>query len=198
MTGAVDQRALDQLFRKARSHNGWKDSAVSDAQLHAIYEILKWGPTTSNSQPQRILFLRTQKEKDRLKPAMSASNQEKTITAPVVAILAYDLKYWEHIERFYPIVAKSYMERSRADAAFTAQTAFRNATLQSAYFIIAARALGLDCGPMSGFDNAKVDAEFFPDGQWKSNFLCAIGEGDPAKLRQRYERFEFDDVCKIL
>ncbi len=198
MKGAVDERALDQLFRSARSHNGWKDAPVSDVQLRALYEIVKWGPTTSNSQPQRILFLRTAKEKERLKPSMSPSNQEKTITAPVVAILAYDLKYWEHIERFYPIVAKSYMERSRTDAAFTAQTAFRNATLQAGYFIIAARALGLDCGPMSGFDNAKVDAEFFPDGQWKSNFLCALGEGDPAKLRQRYGRFEFDDVCKIL
>jgi 3-hydroxypropanoate dehydrogenase len=198
MTPVIEDKALDQLFRAARSHNGWKDTPVSDVHLRALYEIVKWGPTTSNSQPQRILFLRTQKEKDRLKPAMSPSNQEKTITAPVVAILAYDLKYWEHIERFYPIVAKSYMERSRTDAAFTAQTALRNATLQGAYFIIAARALGLDCGPMSGFDNAKVDAEFFPDGQWKSNFLCGIGEGDPAKLRQRYDRFEFDDVCRIL
>jgi 3-hydroxypropanoate dehydrogenase len=198
MFKTISDDALDRLFRSARSHNGWKDAPVSDVQLRALYEIMKWGPTTSNSQPQRILFLRTQKEKDRLKPAMSQSNQEKTITAPVVAILAYDLKYWEHIERFYPIVAKSYMERSRTDAAFTAQTAFRNATLQGGYFIIAARALGLDCGPMSGFDNAKVDAEFFPDGQWKSNFLCAIGEGDSAKLRQRYARFEFDDVCRIL
>ena len=198
MTGVVDERVLDQLFREARSHNGWKDTPVNDVQLRALYEIMKWGPTTSNSQPQRTLFLRTQKEKDRLKPAMSASNQEKTITAPVVAILAYDLKYYEHIERFYPIVAKSYMERSRTDAAFTEKTAFRNASLQGAYFIIAARALGLDCGPMSGFDNAKVDAEFFPDGQWKSNFLCAIGQGDPEKLRARYGRFEFDDVCRIL
>ena len=198
MFKTISDDALDQLFRSARSHNGWKDKPVSDVLLRALYEIMKWGPTTSNSQPQRILFLRTQAQKDRLKPAMSASNQEKTITAPVVAILAYDLKYWEHIERFYPIVAKSYMERSRTDAAFTALTAFRNATLQAGYFIIAARALGLDCGPMSGFDNAKVDAEFFPEGQFKSNFLCSIGTGDPAKLKPRYGRFEFDQVCKIL
>jgi 3-hydroxypropanoate dehydrogenase len=198
MNPTIDDRALDQLFRSARSHNGWKDTPVSDAQLRALYDLMKWGPTTSNSQPQRILFLRSPAQKDRLKPAMTPSNQEKTITAPVVAILAYDLHYYEHIERFYPVVSKSYMERSRSDRAFTDETAFRNASLQGAYFIIAARALGLDCGPMSGFDNKKVDAEFFPDGRWKSNFLCAIGSGDPAKLRPRFGRFDFDEVCRIL
>ena len=198
MKPSIGDAALDQLFRAARSHNGWQSDPVSDATLRQLYDIVKWGPTTSNSQPQRILLLRTQAAKERLAPAMSKSNQEKTLTAPVVAILAFDLKYYEHIERFYPIVAKSYMERSRTDSAFTEQTAFRNASLQGAYFIIAARALGLDCGPMSGFDNAKVDAEFFPDGQWKSNFLCAIGRGDPEKLRPRYGRFEFDEVCQLL
>lgn len=198
MFKTISDDALDRLFRSARSHNGWKDVPVSDVQLRALYEIMKWGPTTSNSQPQRILFLRTQKEKERLKPAMSPSNQEKTITAPVVAILAYDLKFYEHIQRFYPPVAASYLERLAKEPAFAEPIAFRNATLQGGYFIIAARALGLDCGPMSGFDNAKVDAEFFPDRQWKSNFLCGIGEGDPAKLRSRYSRFEFDDVCRIL
>jgi 3-hydroxypropanoate dehydrogenase len=194
----IDDQALDQLFRAARSHDGWKDTPVSDVQLRALYEIMKWGPTTANSQPQRILFLRTQKEKDRLKPAMSASNQEKTITAPVVAILAYDLRFYEHILRFNPQASASYLERLTKEPQLAEKTSFRNATLQGGYFIIAARALGLDCGPMSGFDNAKVDAEFFPDGQWKSNFLCAFGQGDTEKLRPRYGRFEFDDVCRIL
>jgi 3-hydroxypropanoate dehydrogenase len=198
MFKTISDGALDQLFRSARSHNGWKDAPVSDVQLRALYEIMKWGPTTSNLQPQRILFLRTQKEKERLKPAMSKNNQEKTITAPVLAILAYDLKFYEHIQRFNQPVSASYLDRLSKDPAFAEPIAFRNATLQGGYFIIAARAIGLDCGPMSGFDNAKVDAEFFPDGQWKSNFLCGIGEGDPAKLKPRYDRFEFDKVCRIL
>ncbi len=198
MFKTISDDGLDQLFRSARSHNGWKDTPVSDVQLRALYEIMKWGPTTSNSQPQRILFLRSQAQKERLKPAMSKNNQEKTITAPAVAILAYDLKFYEHMQRFYPEGSASYLERLAKEPTFAGPIAFRNATLQGGYFIIAARAIGLDCGPMSGFDNAKVDAEFFPDGQWKSNFLCAIGEGDPAKLRQRYERFAFDDVCRIL
>jgi 3-hydroxypropanoate dehydrogenase len=198
MKRSIGDQALDQLFRQARSHSGWKDEPVSDALLRELYEVAKWGPTTSNSQPQRILFLRTQAAKDRLKPAMVPANQLKTITAPVVAVLAYDLKYYEHIERFFPGVSKSYMKLSRTDAGFAAETAFRNATLQGAYLIIAARALGLDCGPMSGFDNAKVDAEFFPDGQCKSNFICSLGHGDPEKLRPGFARFEFDEVCRLL
>jgi 3-hydroxypropanoate dehydrogenase len=133
-----------------------------------------------------------------LAPALSRSNREKTLTAPVVAILAYDPNYFEHIERFNPTISKSYMQLSRSDRAFTDTTALRNASLQGAYFMLAARALGLDCGPMSGFDNAKVDAEFFPDGRFKSNFLCGIGRGDPGKLKPPFRRFEFDEVCKIL
>jgi 3-hydroxypropanoate dehydrogenase len=198
MTSAIDERALDQLFRAARSHDGWEDAPVDDAQLRAIYDLMKWGPTTANSQPQRILFLRSQAAKERLAPALSRSNREKTLTASAVAILAYDLNYFEHIERFNPTISKSYMQLSRSDRAFSDMTALRNASLQGAYFMLAARALGLDCGPMSGFDNAKVDAEFFPDGRFKSNFLCSIGRGDPAKLKPRFGRFEFDEVCKIL
>jgi 3-hydroxypropanoate dehydrogenase len=198
MKQPIDDAALDQLFREARSHDGWQDEPVSDATLRALYDLLKWGPTTSNSQPQRILFLRTREAKERLAPALSRTNQQKTLTAPVVAILALDRRYYEHIERLFPTVTKSYMELSRTDAAFSEQTALRNASLQGAYFIIAARALGLDCGPMSGFSNAKVDAEFFPDGQWKSNFLCALGRGDPEKLPPRFARFEFDEVCRLL
>jgi 3-hydroxypropanoate dehydrogenase len=198
MKPSIGDAALDQLFRAARSHDGWTSEPVSDATLRQLYDIVKWGPTTSNSQPQRVLFLRTPAAKARLAPALSRSNQEKTLTAPVVAILAYDVRYYEHIERLNPRVSKSYMELSRTNPAFTAQTALRNASLQGAYFIIAARALGLDCGPMSGFDNAKVDAEFFPDGRFKSNFLCAIGVGDAAKLRPPYIRFEFDEVCQLL
>jgi 3-hydroxypropanoate dehydrogenase len=198
MNRSIDDAALDQLFRAARSHDGWLSEPVSDALLRRLYELMKWGPTTSNAQPQRIVFLRTPAAKARLAPAMSRSNQEKTLTAPVVAILAFEPRYWEHIERFNPRVSKSYMELSRSNRTFTEETALRNASLQGAYFIIAARALGLDCGPMSGFDNAKVDAEFFPDGRWKSNFLCAIGRGDPAKLRPRLERFDFDEACRLL
>jgi 3-hydroxypropanoate dehydrogenase len=172
------------------------DEPVTDAQLHAIYEIMKHGPTTANSQPQRIVFLRSPEAKQRLAPALSKTNRDKTLAAPVVAIFAYDLKFSEHLDRFYHVAgAKNWYTTT---AALNESTAFRNATLQAAYFIIAARALGLDCGPMSGFDNAKVDAEFFSDGQLKSNFLCNLGRGDPGKLPAVNARFAFDEVCKII
>ena len=192
----VCDAALDTLFRKARSHGVFAPDSVSDAQLHTIYEIMKHGPTTANSQPQRILFLRSAAAKARLAPALSAINREKTLAAPVVAIFAYDLKFPDHLPRFYhnPDARKWYTKTPE----HTAETAFRNASLQAAYFIIAARAIGLDCGPMSGFDNAKVDAEFFPDGQLKSNFLCNFGKGDPSKLPPVNPRFGFEEVCRII
>jgi len=192
----ISDAALDILFRKARSHGVFEPDSVSDAQLHAIHEIMKHGPTTANSQPQRIIFLRSQEAKARLAPALSATNREKTLAAPVVAIFAYDLKFPDHLPRFYhnPDAKKWYTKTPE----HTQETAFRNASLQAAYFMIAARSLGLDCGPMSGFDNAKVDAEFFPDGQLKSNFLCNLGKGDPSKLPPVNPRFAFDEVCRII
>jgi len=196
MADKVTDAALDTLFRKARSYGTFASEQVSDAQLHAIYEIMKHGATTANSQPQRIVFLRSEAAKQRLAPALSKTNRDKTLAAPVVAIFAYDLKFSEHLDRFYHVPgAKNWYTTTPQ---LNESTAFRNASLQAAYFMIAARALGLDCGPMSGFANAKVDAEFFPDGQLKSNFLCNLGKGDPSKLPPVNPRFAFDEVCKIL
>ena len=193
---AISDSALDVLFRKARSYNAFEPGTISDATLRELYELMKWGPTTANSQPQRILFLRSQAAKNRLAPALSKANSDKTLAAPVVAILAFDLKFYEHLPRmFHNPAARSWYETT-PERIHT--TSFRNATLQGAYFIMAARALGLDAGPMSGFDNAKVDAEFFPDGQWKSNFLCILGKGEPGSVPPRDPRFAFDEVCRIL
>ena len=193
---AISDSALDVLFRKARSYNAFEPGTISDATLRELYELMKWGPTTANSQPQRILFLRSQAAKNRLAPALSKANSDKTLAAPVVAILAFDLKFYEHLPRmFHNPAARSWYETTPEHIH---TTSFRNATLQGAYFIMAARALGLDAGPMSGFDNAKVDAEFFPDGQWKSNFLCILGKGEPGSVPPRDPRFAFDEVCRIL
>ena len=178
----VSDEALDLLLRKARSFSDYKPAAVSDEKLRALYDLMKWGPTTANSQPQRILFLRSPEAKERLKPALSSSNIKKTLGAPVVAILAYDLRFFEHLPRMYSNPqARSWYETT-PEAIRT--TALRNASLQGAYLMIAARALGLDCGPMSGFSNEKVDAEFFPDGRFKSNFLCCLGTATPRRSRR--------------
>ena len=192
----ISEGALDVLFRTARSYNAFEPGTISDATLRALYELMKWGPTTANSQPQRILFLRSQAAKNRLAPALTKTNLDKTIAAPVVAILAFDLKFYEHLPRMYHNPAARSWYETTPEHIHT--TSFRNATLQGAYFIMAARALGLDAGPMSGFDNAKVDAEFFPDGQWKSNFLCILGKGEPGSVPPRNPRFAFDEVCRIL
>jgi 3-hydroxypropanoate dehydrogenase len=195
-SAVISGDALDTLFRTARSYEAFAPGTISDATLRALYDLMKWGPTTANSQPQRTLFLRSQAAKDRLAPALSKANLAKTIAAPVVAILAYDLKFYEHLPRmFHNPAARSWYETTPEHIH---ATSFRNATLQGAYFIIAARALGLDAGPMSGFSNAKVDAEFFPDGQWKSNFLCILGKGERASAPPRDPRFAFDEVCRIL
>jgi 3-hydroxypropanoate dehydrogenase len=196
MAEKLSDAALDTLFRKARSYGAFADDPVTDAQLHAIFEIMKHGPTTANSQPQRIIFLRSPEAKQRLAPALSKTNRDKTLAAPVVAIFAYDLKFSEHLDRFYHVAGAKHWYTTTV--ALNESTAFRNATLQAAYFIIAARAIGLDCGPMSGFDNAKVDAEFFPDGQLRSNFLCILGRGDASKLPPVNPRFAFEEVCKII
>jgi 3-hydroxypropanoate dehydrogenase len=191
----VSDNCLDVLFREARTYEEYEQGEVTDTQLRALYELMKWGPTTANSQPQRIVLVRSAEAKERLKPALSGANQKKVMGAPVVAILAYDMRFFEHLPRlFHNPQARSWYDTTPEHIR---TTALRNATLQGAYLIIAARAIGLDCGPMSGFNNDKVDAEFFPDGRFKSNFLCCIGHGDPATLPPQDYRFAFDEVCKI-
>jgi 3-hydroxypropanoate dehydrogenase len=193
---ALPDAALDAIFRTARTHRAWRDEPVSDATLRAVYELMKWGPTTTNSCPARIVFVRTAAAKERLKPALDAGNVVQTMAAPVTAIVAYDLEFYEKLPRLAPHTdARSWFA---GKPELIRITALRNGSLQGAYMIIAARAVGLDCGPMSGFDNAKVDAEFFPDGRVKSNFLCNLGYGDPAKLRPRGPRLSFDEACAIV
>ena len=193
---AVSDDALDVLFRQARTYEAFEPGTISDATLRQLYDLMKWGPTTANTQPQRILFLRSPEAKARLAPALSKTNLKKSIDAPVVAILAFDLKFYEHLGRmFHNPAARSWYETTPEHIR---TTSFRNATLQGGYFILAARALGLDAGPMSGFSNDKVDAEFFPDGQWKSNFICILGKGVPGSAPPRDPRFAFDEICKIL
>jgi 3-hydroxypropanoate dehydrogenase len=195
MTKVISDAALDQLFRQARTHN-WFHGPVSDDELRAIYDLMKWGPTSSNCQPARILFLRSPEAKERLKPALSSRNRDKTMAAPVTAILAYDLDFYQHLPRMFPHnpSARTWFE-GKPDTPFHA---LLNGALQGAYFMMAARAVGLDCGPMSGFDNAKVDAAFFPDGRVKSSFLCNLGRGDPSKTFERLPRFAFEEVCEVL
>jgi 3-hydroxypropanoate dehydrogenase len=193
----VDDAALDLLFRKARSHNGWLDKPVTDEMLRELYELMKWGPTSANCSPARIVFVRTPANKERIRPALSPNNVEKTMTAPVIAIVAYDSRFYEHLPQLFPRNPQV-AELFASNSAMAATTAFRNGTLQGGYFLLAARAVGLDCGPMSGFDNAKIDAEFFPDGRFKSNFLCGLGHGDVAKVLPRSPRLAFKEACALL
>jgi 3-hydroxypropanoate dehydrogenase len=194
----LDQAALDQLFLSARTQNGWLPSPVADAQLRQIYDIMKMGPTSANSCPARLVFLRTPEAKARLLPALSPGNVDKTKQAPVTAIIGYDTRFFEWMAKklftHRPDMADNYAR----NPALTEVVAFRNGTLQGAYFMLAARAVGLDVGGMSGFDNAKVDAEFFPDGRVKSNFVCNLGHGDPAKILPKLPRLDFDEACTLL
>jgi len=195
----IDETALDVLFRTARTQNGFVDKPVTDDQLRQLYELAKWGPTTQNSQPMRVVFVRSKEAKDKLAPALSPGNLEKTMKAPATAIIAYDTLFYEHLPRTFPNnpAAKNNYEGEEKKPAVE-KTALRNSSLQGAYFILAARAVGLDCGPMSGFNNAKVDEAFFPDGRFKSNFLINLGYGDPSKVFPRNPRFGFDEACKIV
>lgn len=197
MSATIDPRSQDQLFRQARTHNVFLDKPVGDETLRQLYELMKWGPTSANCSPARILFLRSKEAKERLKPALSAGNSAKTLAAPVVAVIGYDREFYEKLPYLFPHNqdARNWFANSE-QAIFT--TAFRNSSLQGGYFILAARAVGLDCGPMSGFDNAKVDAEFWPDGKVKSNFLCNLGYGDATQLFPRSPRLSFDEACKLL
>lgn len=195
----LTDEALDVIFRKARTHVAWLPKPVDDDLLRQVYDLAKLGPTSANTSPMRVVFVKTHEAKERLKPALSAGNVEKTMAAPVCAIVGYDSRFYEYIPRLYPQSPKfAELFTAPGKEEYTRTHAFRNGTLQGAYLIIAARALGLDAGPMSGFDNAKVDAEFFPDGRWQSNFLMNIGYGDPSKLHPRNPRLEFEEACKIV
>jgi len=197
MSHKLDDQALDILFRKARTHIFWQDKPVSDDVLRQVYDLMKWGPTSANCSPARILFLRTPEAKERLRHALSPTNVDKTMQAPVTAVIAHDLKFYENLPRLFPNNPAA-REWFSGNPKLAEVTSFRNSTLQGGYFILAARAAGLDCGPMSGFDNAKVDAEFFAGTSVKSNFLCNLGYGDAAKLFPRNPRLEFDEACKLL
>jgi 3-hydroxypropanoate dehydrogenase len=195
----LSDEALNLVFREAHTHSAWLPKPVDDDLLRRVYDLAKMGPTSANTAPMRLVFVKTPAGKERLKPALMAGNVEKTMAAPVCAIVAYDLRFYEQIPRLYPQNPKfADLFTAPGKEEFTRTHAFRNGTLQGAYLIIAARALGLDTGPMSGFDNAKVDAEFFPDGRYQSNFLINLGYGDPTKVYPRNPRLEFDEVCKVV
>ncbi len=210
MRDSLDDSAFDALFRNARTYSGWLPEPVSDATLRRLYDLMKWGPTSANCCPARILFLRSKEAKERLRPALAPGNVQKTMAAPVTAIIAYDLRFYEKLSRLFPHNPKM-REVFAGNPELAEVTAKRNSTLQGAYLIIAARAIGLDCGPMSGFDNSKVDQEFFGagveresvcqeyiPGTIKSNFLCNLGYGDPASLFPRSPRLDFEEACHLL
>ena len=192
----IDAASLDALFTSARTQNKWTGEPVSDATLHELYDLVKMGPTSANCSPGRFLFLRTPEAKDKLKPALSAGNLEKTMAAPVTVIVAHDPLFYEQLPRLFPHAdARAWFSGSEALAT---ETAFRNGTLQGAYLILAARALGLGVGPMSGFDKAKVDEAFLSERGWKSNFLINLGHGDESGLFARSPRLTFDEACVLL
>jgi len=193
---ALTPQALDQLFRTARTFNKFSDRPVDEATLRQLHELWKWGPTAMNSQPGRVVFVQSAEAKEKLKPTLSAGNVDKTMAAPVTAIVAYDSRFYDQLATQFP-AAPGAGARFEADPQGALQNALRGSTLQGAYLILAARALGLDCGPMGGFDAAKLDAAFFPDGQWRSNFLVNIGWGDPSGNRPRGPRLAFEDAVRI-
>ena len=190
----IDAAGHDLLFREARTHNKWQDTPVADETLRELYDILKFGPTSANSSPARFVFIRTKEGKQKLAPALSAGNTEKTMNAPVTVIVAYDPKFYEKLPTLFPHNPDAISWFTSNDL-LAATTAFRNGTLQGAYLLIAARSLGLDIGAMSGFDNATVDAAFFARNGWRSNFLVNLGYGDPAGLFNRSPRLPFEEAC---
>ena len=195
MTNVLDAAALDQLFRTARSQNAFLDTPVEDAQLHALYDLLKWGPTAANATPARLVFVRSQQAKQKLAPALSEANLAKTLSAPVTVIVGFDEDFHEKLPYLFPHVdAKPWFDGPREQRH---EAALRNGSLQGAYLILAARALGLDAGPMSGFDNAKVDAAFFTGTSIKSNFLVNLGYGDPSGVFPRLPRLSFEEAARI-
>jgi 3-hydroxypropanoate dehydrogenase len=194
---ALDEAGLNLLFHEARTYNKFTDQPVTDEELQRLYAILRMGPTSANCSPARFLFLRTQEAKQKLAPALSSGNHDKTMAAPVTAIVAYDPKFYEKLWKLFPHNPDA-MSWFTSNDALAATTAFRNGTLQGAYLILAARAVGLDTGAMSGFNNAMVDDLFLADYGWRSNFLCNIGHGDPEGLFPRSPRLDFDEACVLL
>ena len=197
MGDRVTEQCLDTILRTARTQNGWLPKPVSDDELRAIYRLMALGPTSANCGPARLVFLRTPEAKARLLPALTPGNVDKTKQAPVTVIIGYDTRFYELLPRLFPHRPEM-KDPYEKNAALAQTVGFRNGTLQGAYFMIAARALGLDVGGMSGFDNAKVDAEFFPDGRVKSNFLVNVGHGDPAKVMPKLPRLPFEEACTLL
>ncbi|MFL2935034.1 MAG: malonic semialdehyde reductase [Thalassobaculaceae bacterium] len=193
---SLDSAALDLLFENARTHNVWQDRTVSEIVLRRLFDLMKMAPTSMNISPARIIFVKTEQGKEKLKPALVSGNVEKTMTAPVCAVIGHDLDCWKQLPKLFPYKDMTSLFSNNPD--FVVNTAFRNCSMQGAYLIMAARALGLDCGPMSGFDNDLVDKEFFPGTAVKSNFLCNIGYGRKEKLSDRAPRFNFEDVCQII
>lgn len=192
----INEAAKSLIFTEARTFNEWQDKAVDNNLLEEIYDLMKFGPTSANCCPLRIVFVKSKEEKNKLKPSLDEGNINKMMTAPVTAIFAYDTEFYNKLDYLFPHAdAKSWFEH---DKEFSEVTAFVNSTLQAAYFMLAARGLGLDCGPMSGFDRQKLNKAFFSDGKFKSNFLCNLGYGNKAKLFPRSPRFEFSQVCKIV
>src|SRR5438094_5761860 len=195
MINVLSNDALDLLFRHARTHTAWLDKPVDDALLRQVYDLAKFGPTSANMCPMRIVFVRSKEAKQKLKPALDGGNVDKTMRAPVTAIIAMEVRFDELLPKLYPRAdAKAWFKDLPENV--LEYTALRNSSLQGAYFMLAARALGLDCGPMSGFDNAKVDEAFFAGTAVKSNFLCNLGYGDPSKLYPRSPRLGFDEACQ--
>lgn len=195
MSHALDAAVLDQLFRTARTQNAFLDKPVEDAQLHALYELVKWGPTAANGSPARFVFVKSAEAKAKLAPALSEGNHDKTLAAPVTVIVGFDQDFHEKLPYLFPHTdAKAWFDGPREGRH---EGAFRNGSLQGAYLILAARALGLDAGPMSGFDNAKVDEAFFAGTHIKSNFLVNLGYGDPSGLFPRLPRLSFDEAARI-
>lgn len=207
MNQRLSEQGLDLLFRQARSQNGWRDQVVSDETLSALYDLVRWGPTSANGCPARIVFLRSTAAKQRLLPALSPGNVDKTLGAPVTAIIGYDANFHDQLPKLFPH-NPGVRDWFAGQPELIETTALRNSSIQGGYFILAARALGLDCGPMSGFDHDKIDQEFFatddgrpggfPGMRIKSNFLCNLGYGDPGKLFPRSPRLTFEEACLLL
>ena len=192
----IADEALDQIFRKARTYRVWRPEPVPESLLRELYDLTRHGPTSANSSPARFVFLTSESAKQRLLPTLDPGNVAKTRTAPVTVIVAYDAEFHEQFPKLMP--GSDLRDRFAGKTEFLEETAFRNGTLQGGYLILAARALGLDCGPMSGFSKEKVNQEFFPDGKWKANFLCNMGYGDGSKMPPRAPRLAFEEACQVL
>jgi 3-hydroxypropanoate dehydrogenase len=195
---ALSDQALDQLFREARTQNAWSDTPVSEELIRRVYDLAKMGPTSANSSPARLKILMSQGAKERLKPHLLPTNVDKMMTAPVIVIFGNDHEFYEKLPQLFPHGGDAYKGYFSSNAQLADDTAYRNATLQGAYFIMAARALGVDCGPISGFNNVAVDEEFFAGTRVKSNFICAVGYGDPSGVWPRNPRLSFEEACEVL